>query len=195
MSKASKQNTKHVPGSVLDHIWWANELAVGQTLALVLSTSGTGLTVMLPATTSLAMTTLTPVTFGTSPTASTTFTATLNSRALGDSNCTLSHVISGKVGLQASREAGDGSIWAISDSRRLRWVVIGFGECLGGGVVARVRAVVEVCGLLILRQPITRELSLVKINTYLVHIDPESVDIRTVDSIKEVNELLVPVLL
>jgi len=97
------------------------------------------------------MATLSPVTFGTAPTASTTFTATLVSRALGDSYCALSCVLSGEVGLQAGREAGDGSIGAISDSRRLWRVVVGFGECLGGSVVTGIGAVVEVCGLFISR--------------------------------------------
>lgn len=147
MPGASKQNVKYSPGSVLDHVRWANEFAVRQTLALVLSTSGPGLTTVLPATTSFAMTTLSPVTLSTAPTSSTTFTAALVSRALSDSNCALSRIISGEVGLQAGREAGNGSIGAISDSRRLWRVVVRFGECLGGGIVARVRAVVEVCGL------------------------------------------------
>lgn len=102
---------------------------------------------MLPASTSFAVATLSPVTFGTAPTASATFTATLVSRALGDSYCALGRVLSGKVGLQTGREARDGSIGAISDSRRLGWVVVGFGERLGSGVIARVRAIVEVCGL------------------------------------------------
>jgi len=147
MSEASKQNVKYSPGSILDHVWWTNEFTVRQAFTLVLSASRPGVAAMLPATTSFAMAALSPVTFGTAPTASTTFTATLVSRALSDSNCTLGHIFSSEVGLQAGREAGDGSIWAISDSRRLRWVVIGFGECLGGGVVARIRAVVEVCRL------------------------------------------------
>jgi hypothetical protein len=40
-----------------------------------------------------------------------------------------------------------------------------------------------------------RESSLGRIDTYLVHIDPQSIDVRTIDAIKELNELLVPVLL
>jgi len=102
---------------------------------------------MLPATASFAMATLSPVAFGTAPTAGTALTATLVSRAFGDSDCTLGHIFGGKVGLQAGREARNGSIWAISDSRCLWWVVVSFGKCLRRGVVAGVRAVVEVCGL------------------------------------------------
>ena len=102
---------------------------------------------MLPTTTRFTMTTLSPVTFARAPTAGTTATTALVSRALGNSDCALGHIFGGEVGLQAGREAGDWCIWAISDSRCLGWVVISFGECLGRCVVARIRAVVEVCGL------------------------------------------------
>ena len=93
------------------------------------------------------MTTLTPVTLARAPTASTAATAALVGGALGDIYCTLGSIISGKVGLQTGREAGNGSIRAIPDRGRLWGVVVGFSECLGCGVITWVRAVVEVCRL------------------------------------------------
>jgi hypothetical protein len=44
-------------------------------------------------------------------------------------------------------------------------------------------------------QRCARQLNHGEIATHLIHIDPESIDIRAVDTIKEVKELLVPVLL
>jgi len=93
------------------------------------------------------MTTLAPVTFTAAPTASASATAALVSRAFGDSDCTLGRIFGGEVGLQTGREAGDGSIGAISDGRCLWRVVVGLSKCFGCCIVAWVRAVVEVCGL------------------------------------------------
>jgi hypothetical protein len=148
---------EYLPGSILDHVWRANEFTVRQALTLVLSASRSGFTTVLPASTNLSMTTLAPVTLTRAPTASATATTALVGRALGDSYCTLGRIFGGEVGLQTGRETGNGSIWSISDSRRLWRVVIGFGKCLGSGVVARVRAVIEVCGLCTSRQPIIRK--------------------------------------
>jgi hypothetical protein len=98
-------------------------------------------------------------------------------RALSNSGslALISRVAGSKVWLKAVGEARDRNIWAPADWWR-RWrIAVHFGEIFRSSVVAGVRAVVEVCGL--------------------VHVDPQRVTVRTISSIEERQELLCPILL
>jgi len=142
--------SKSRAGTILDHVRRTNELAIGQASALVLAAARASLAAVLPATTGLATTTLTPLVFVGVPSASTTATATLVQGALGHGDLAFgrfARVAGREVGLQTGREAWDGSVWAVSDRRGLWRVAVCFGKGLRCGVVSGVRAVVEVCGL------------------------------------------------
>ena len=142
--------SKSRSGAILDHVRRTNELAVGETSALVLATARAGLATVLPAAAGFTKTALTPLTFLGVPSASTAATTTLVQGALGNGSFTLgciARVASCEVRLKTGREARNWGIWAISDRRCLWGVAVCFGKGLRGCVVSGVRAVVEVCGL------------------------------------------------
>ena len=136
--------------AVLDHVRRTDELAVGQTSALVLAAARAGLATVLPAAAGFTKTALTPLTFLGAPSARTAATTTLVQGALGNGSFTLgciARVASCEVRLKTGREARYRGIWAISDRRCLWWVAIRLSKGLRSCVVSGVRAVVEVCGL------------------------------------------------
>jgi hypothetical protein len=141
---------RHSPGSVLNHVRWTDELAVRQAFALVLSTARASLAAVLPASTGLTMTALTPLTLARAPTTGTAATTALVHGPLCHSNCTLSRFTGGEVRLQTGREAGNRSIRTVSDRRCLRGIIVGFSKCFRRGIVTGIWAVEEVCRLVIL---------------------------------------------
>ena len=160
-------------GAVLNHIRRPDELAVGQTSALVGSAARAGFAAVLPASLWVSR----PVADRRPPAASTELAVRLRPSPTfdGDNRALLVCLVRSEVWLEAIREPGDRGIWPVPHGRWLRGVVIRLGKLLRGGVVAWVGAVVEVGGL--------------------VHVDPQRINVRAVDAVEEVEELLRPVFL
>jgi hypothetical protein len=165
--------------AVLNHVRRLDELSVRKTLALVRTAARASLLAVLPALAGTTVLVLAPDLAGSCPA---TNTAVARSGAdfdgalggLGDSG---NFALGGAEGgwLETLRESGDASRRAVSDGRGLGRITVDLGEVLGSGVVAGIRTVEEVGGL--------------------VHIDPESIDVRTMLAVEEVLEEFIPVLL
>jgi hypothetical protein len=170
-STISKSRTS----AVLDHVRWLNELSVRKALALIRTTARASALAILPARSGTTVLVLAPGLLD-GPVSDTAVATRY--RALSDVDLRRNNLTSLRTGrwrLETVWKARNASRRTVTDGRRLRWITVHLCKVLRCGVVTGVRTVEEV--------------------SWLVHVDPETIDIRTVLAVEEVDEELIPVLL